>query len=87
MPNSAYKRGAEKERRIVNSFKAKGCLAFRSAGSHSPIDVFVLNPKSHEIKLIQSKLGKSYTQSFKDKLLRELEKYNGSYEVSAEVWD
>ena len=34
-----YTKGASLERNIVNHFRSKGLLAFRSAGSHSPVDV------------------------------------------------
>lgn len=84
--NRKYKKGADKERQIVNEFRKKGCLSFRSAGSHSPIDVFVLNPKTKEIFLIQSKAGKSYTPQFKEKLYNELRIYEGFFNVKVGVW-
>lgn len=77
-----YKRGADKERRIVNRFREAGYLAFRSAGSHSPIDVFALNPKTHEIILVQSKLGKFLSNPAREKIIQEGKKLNGIYTLS-----
>ena len=85
MVNRNYRNGADKERKIVKFFREKGCLAFRSAGSHSPIDVFVLDFVNKRIKLIQSKSGKSYSESFKKKLMEELKIYEGTYSVSVSV--
>ena len=58
MPNLRYNRGAKYEREIVNEAKARGCIAFRSAGSHSPIDVCIIDPTNCTIELIQCKLGR-----------------------------
>jgi Holliday junction resolvase len=79
-----YRKGADKERRIVNKAREAGYLAFRSAGSHSPIDVFILNPTAHHIYLIQSKSSKM-PESQKQKILEELKKYQGLYEVKVAV--
>ena len=78
--NRNYKKGYEKERKLVNRFRDKGCLSFRSAGSHSPIDVFALNPESKLINLIQCK-PKSMSKKNKDKILEDLKKYEGIYKV------
>lgn len=56
--NYSYQKGVRLERRIVNSARALGLIAFRSAGSHSKIDVCIINPKSNTIKFIQSKAKK-----------------------------
>jgi Holliday junction resolvase len=55
MPNKNYIKGRRKEYAIVKEAKAKGNLAFRSAGSHSCVDVVVIDVKNREIQLIQSK--------------------------------
>ena len=83
--NKNYKNGAEKERRIMNKFREQGCIAFRSAGSHSPIDVCVINPIIKEILLIQSKLGYLSIPE-KARILSEGEKLNGDYRVKFELW-
>ena len=41
-----YQKGADRERKIVNRAREKGHIAFRSAGSHSPIDVCIIDKKA-----------------------------------------
>lgn len=53
-----YVRGAEIERRIVNAARAKGQIAGRTAGSHSPIDIFIIDEKEETIVFVQSKRSK-----------------------------
>ena len=53
MPNYNYLKGVRKERKLVNDARAQGFLAFRSAGSHSPIDVVIIDPEHETIKLVQ----------------------------------
>ena len=83
--NRNYKRGYEKERRIVNEARDRGCIAFRSAGSHSPIDVAIIDYNNAEIKLIQCKSTKKLKggiePKLKEKLERELGFLNGTYTV------
>lgn len=79
MLNRNYKNGANKERKLVNREREKGRLSFRSAGSHSPIDVFSLD-KQGVIKLIQSK-PKTMSENAKQKILDNLKQYEGFYEV------
>jgi Holliday junction resolvase len=64
MPNKNYRRGADKERKIVrermprkkfDEVKEDGVIAFRSAGSHSPIDVISIDFKKRVISCIQCK--------------------------------
>jgi len=55
MPNANYVKGRKKEYKIVNQEKAKGNIAFRSAGSHSPIDVISIDTQKKIIRLIQCK--------------------------------
>jgi Holliday junction resolvase len=60
MASSQYRKGARKEYKIVKQLKEKGFeIAQRSAGSHSPVDVWGVNLKTKEILLIQSKAGKT----------------------------
>jgi len=86
MAKTNYQRGAAKELRIVNKFRAIGCISFRSAGSHSPIDVVVIDPKTWKIKLIQSKLG-YLSPKKKIDIITEGQKLNGEYMVTFELWD
>jgi len=89
MARTNYQKGADKERRIVLALKSKGFLSFRSAGSHSPIDVFAINPFSKEIKLIQAKLRGKTNLSSKERssIISEGSQLNGSYSVIFELWD
>ena len=86
MPNLNYRRGADYERWIVNHFRNKGWLAFRSAGSHSPIDVIAVDPLSGEIKLIQAKTGAKIHGINLEKII-DLKKLNGYYNVAFELWE
>ena len=74
MPNKNYQKRLRKEYKIVNEYRAKGFeIVQRSAGSHSPIDVFAINIEEGIIEFIQSK-----PKSMSDKKKRELEfKYIG----------
>lgn len=79
-----YEKGADKERRIVNKFRERGCLSFRSAGSHSPIDIFAIDPETKIIHLVQSK-PKSMSWAKKEELYRSLQYLEGTYIVQVFV--
>ena len=55
MPNQNYIKGRRKEYKVMNKLKARGMIAFRSAGSHSIIDVVGIDIKNQNIELIQCK--------------------------------
>lgn len=82
-----YRKGYEKELRLVHNYKAMGfSIAFRSAGSHSPIDVVAIDSINKKIKLIQSKrVIKEHIDYIDPKLKERLEKenveLNGSFDV------
>ena len=59
MGNSNYIRGVKFERELVNKARKEGKVAFRSAGSHSKVDVCLWDPKFHYIQLVQCKTKKS----------------------------
>jgi Holliday junction resolvase len=84
MPNHNYINGVRKERKIVNDARAKGHIAFRSAGSHSPIDVIIIDEHTHVIHLIQCK-PKSMSDNKKRELLESLVHLNGVYGVVVSV--
>lgn len=50
MPNVAYEKGVRFEREVINAFKALGCHATRSAGSHGPWDVTIYTDKEEARK-------------------------------------
>lgn len=55
-----YEKGRSYEYRVIKKLKAEGFnICQRSAGSHSPIDIWALDTKNRKIKLIQAKSGKS----------------------------
>ena len=56
MPNKNYVKGRRKEYKICAALKEAGYdIAQRSAGSHSPIDVFAIRKRDKKILLVQSK--------------------------------
>lgn len=86
---SKSRKGSDKERRILNKFKELGWIGARSAGSHSIVDIWVINPKTKEIKLIQSKLRgrKNLCNKERNSIIKEGEILNGIYEVRFELWE
>lgn len=89
MPLTNYQRGRNKEYRIVDYYRERGWIAFRSAGSHSPFDVIAIHKGLKQIRLIQSKLTNlnKLGKAEKDKILLEGNPYSGNYEVFFELWD
>ena len=84
MPNSNYIKGVRKERKIVNFSRQAGLISFRSAGSHSPIDVVIIDKKDKEIQFIQCKPD-SMSDNAHKKLLDEQIELNGTYTVYFKV--
>lgn len=80
MGNSKYRKGVAYERKIVNAARIEGKIAFRSAGSHSPIDVCVIDILNKEIKFIQCKTG-AYSASEIAKVMSSFNGRNGEYKV------
>ena len=85
MPNKFYLKGIRKERKIVNQARKEGKISFRSAGSHSPIDVAIIDIQSRKIRFIQCKPD-NISDNQRKKLLDEF-KYliNAAFLVSFEV--
>jgi len=80
--NKNYVKGRRKEYKVCKMYKDAGWeIAQRSAGSHSPIDVFAINKKKKIIKLIQAKPDNFNA----DKILKELNWLNGKFKVEFEV--
>ena len=79
--NANYKKGRRKENYICEKLKRNGwTIAQRSAGSHSPIDVFAFHKENKRIKLIQSKPN-NFSKSQEKKILEENDWLNGKFEV------
>ena len=88
MPNqkTIYKNGRLKEYAVIRELRREGFeLAQRSAGSRSPVDVWAVNTKTKEIKLVQVK--SQLKESERDKLMLDNHKLNGTFKVSFEVWN
>ena len=79
-----YRKGADKERRFVKAAKEVGKIAFRSAGSHSPIDVCIIDRENKKVKFIQCK-PTNFPESQKLKLENELNWLNDEFLVSFSV--
>lgn len=84
MPNYNYNRGVRKERSIVNSAREQGLTALRSAGSHSPVDVVIINHIEKVVRLIQCK-PKDISLKWIERILEANKHLNGTYEVRFEV--
>ena len=80
MPNKNYVKGRKKECKLVNMYKQAGKIAFRSAGSHGPVDVVVVDAENKKIALIQSKPD-SMSENAKKKIEEENKELNGVYKV------
>ncbi|MGA2666164.1 MAG: restriction endonuclease [Nitrososphaerales archaeon] len=76
-----YARGRAKEYRCMELLKREGYVVGRSAGSHSPVDLFAA--KDGRVMLIQVKSG---TARVKKDELRELVKWAEAFNADAEVW-
>jgi len=79
-----YQRGYEIERKIVNEHRKMGCVAFRSAGSHSPIDVVYVD--KFGVHLLQVKRVKKYYHGMFKKEIKELEAIRCPTNCFKELW-
>jgi Holliday junction resolvase len=84
VPNALYRKGVRKERLIVNNARAKGYISFRSAGSHSPIDVCIIDAENRNIYFVQCK-SDNLPESAKVRLKRRFEGLQGTFNVRFEV--
>ena len=85
MSNPRYRKGAVKERRLVRELKEAGYdVAARTAGSHSPIDIFAINKEDRSILFIQSKSDK-FPDSQAAKICEEFEWLDGEFNVEFSV--
>lgn len=80
MPNKQYVKGRRKEYKIVREERESGRIAFRSAGSHSPVDVVSIDTQLMCIKLIQCKPD-SMSKKQKEKLEESNYELNGLFDV------
>ncbi len=84
MPNANYVKGRRKEYKIVKNLKNDGFdIAQRTAGSHSPIDVFAIHKRDKKIVFVQSKPD-NYPEYEIKKIHEELDFLNDEFIV--EFW-
>ena len=69
----------------MKALRERGFTVARSAGSHSPVDVWAINPATRQILLVQSKLGKLAKKEEKE-INDLIPIYSGMYEVKFELW-
>ena len=81
LANNKYIKGVHLERKIVNAARAAGKISFRSAGSHSPIDVCIIDMDNKMITFSQCK-AKKIGETEKNRILKEFSKLKGYYGVS-----
>jgi len=85
MPNKNYLKGRRKEYKICEELKKQGYeIVQRSAGSHSPIDIWAVNKELQKITLIQCKPD-NMPESEKKKILEDLNWLNEAFLVEVEV--
>lgn len=65
----------------MNSARENGCLSFRSAGSHSPVDVCIIDEKIRRIDFIQSKTNFDEMSDAEIQRIRATMPKNGDYAV------
>lgn len=82
MVNGNYIKGRRKEYTIRNKLLEEGYdIVQRSAGSHSPVDLFAIHNKNKQILFVQAK-----PDHFNDKpLIEEYKWLNGTFKVRFEV--
>jgi len=77
MTNKNYEKGKKKENKICRDLRERQGfeIAQRSAGSHSPIDIFAINKEERKILFVQSK-PENFSEAKKKKLYDELNYLN-----------
>lgn len=79
-----YKNKRNKIFAIIKELKGEGFKVCQKSTS-SPVDIWAVNTKTKEIKLVQVK--SQLEESERDKLMIDNHKLNGTFKVSFEVWD
>jgi Holliday junction resolvase len=81
LPNHGYNRGRAREYKVMELLRTEGWTVGRSAGSHSPVDVFAA--KKGRVLLVQVKSGRARVGGEE---LMELVKWAEAFDADAEVW-
>jgi Holliday junction resolvase len=79
--NRQYNSGRAAEYRVMQLLRKDGWVVGRSAGSHSPVDIFAA--KEGKVLLIQVKKGSARAVAEE---LRELVKWAEAFDADAELW-
>jgi Holliday junction resolvase len=81
LPNLNYNKGRSKEYKAMELLKTDGWVVARTAGSHSPVDVFAA--KQGATLLVQVKNGQARVKADEAK---ELVKWAEAFNADAEIW-
>ena len=84
MPNKNYIKGRRKEYKVMLAAKRENLITLRSAGSHSPIDVVVIDVKERLIRFVQCKPD-SMSENKREALRQENSLLNGAFQCRFEV--
>ena len=85
MPNKNYVNGRDKEYKICKQLKVNGFdITQRSAGSHSPIDIFAINRLTRVIKFVQCKPD-NFSELNKRRIMEELGYLKDMWRVEFEL--
>ena len=80
-----YKRGRRKEYKVCKQLRDEGFdIVFRSAGSHSPIDIVAINKDKQYILFVQCKPN-NYSKLSTKRLLIDNDALNGEFVVKFKV--
>ncbi len=81
MPNKNYIRGRRKEYKVMKELREEGnIISQRTAGSHSPIDVFAINKEKKLITFVQVKPN-NFSEFNRNKIMKELSFLKGEWTV------
>ena len=85
MPNKNYVNGRNKEYKVCKQLKENGFdITQRSAGSHSPIDIFAINRLTRVIKFVQCKPD-NFSELNKSRIMEELGYLKDMWRVEFEL--
>jgi hypothetical protein len=62
MPNKNYINGRAHEYKVRDEYRARGFTVARSAGSHSPFDVYAVTPSGDPVRTTRIVRGVEYTE-------------------------
>ena len=81
MVNRMYRRGRAKEYRAMELLRKDGWMVGRSAGSHSPVDLFAAREGRRLLVQVKSRSAR-----IRESELIELVRWAEAFDADAEVW-